>query len=547
MNPRVSDESFTADGVAPFKGLLLLWGLGCLLAFVGLGDLPLRDFDEGTVARVSYEFIPKSGIQKLLPTIWNEPYLNKPPGLHWLIAFAMGFDNTNSNVWQSLPNEFYVRIIPAFLSSFVVPFGGLIQWKLTCGDRNVTLVTSGILLTLMPLVRHGRLAMLDGTQLSCIALLWLLIAALDSCSYTQLKMLGIGLVSSCMLMLKAPLLLPVLFAGLVALAWGKAWKNWWTLGLLLWFALGLAPGLGWHFFHWWQRGHAAFWLWGGDGAMRVLLDAGEGSDLGWRVPLIEILEGGWPWLLLWPFGVMWAWRRRKSLWGQWALSTQLVMMLAIFPLKTQLPWYSHPLWLPFALLCAPPLVWLINRDSSQKPPYFRVLERVPSLWQCIGLILVFVSSLGLANLFSAFSPYSLFTLPIGAGLCVGGNWLCSSKKTQRRYGIFMLMSGSYLALMFLMTSPLWLWELNETWPVDSLRELISRAPETELVLEGNEERPSLNWYAGKRIASFQSRPNAEWILTQDPIRLNQKVISLSRICKIVDSEEAWSLMFCGSD
>ena len=93
----------------------------------------------------------------------------------------------------------------------------------------------------------------------------------------------------------------------------------------------------------------------------MLLDAGEGSDLGWRVPLIELLEGGWPWLLLFPIALLGAWRGRQSRWGYWSLGTLTVLAAAILPLRTQLPWYSHPLWLPFALLCAPLLAWVVNR------------------------------------------------------------------------------------------------------------------------------------------------------------------------------------------
>ena len=55
--------------------------------------------------------------------------------------------------------------------------------------------------------------------------------------------------------------------------------------------IGLAPGISWHLWHAHIRGSQALWLWWGDGAGRVLLAAGEGSDMGWRVPVIEILEG----------------------------------------------------------------------------------------------------------------------------------------------------------------------------------------------------------------------------------------------------------------
>ena len=68
----------------------------------------------------------------------------------------------------------------------------------------------------------------------------------------------------------------------------------------------VAPGLSWHGLHYLIRGSDALLLWGADGASRVLLSSGEGSDLGWRVPVLEVLEGagrGWrfgPLPLSWP-------------------------------------------------------------------------------------------------------------------------------------------------------------------------------------------------------------------------------------------------------
>ena len=35
---------------------------------------------------------------------------------------------------------------------------------------------------------------------------------------------------------------------------------------------------------------------------RVLFEKGSGSELGVLVPIIEIFEGGWPWILVWPIG-----------------------------------------------------------------------------------------------------------------------------------------------------------------------------------------------------------------------------------------------------
>jgi 4-amino-4-deoxy-L-arabinose transferase-like glycosyltransferase len=357
-------RSGSAPDAAPWIALVALGLAAAVLALIGLGDLPLRDFDEATVARVALELRHELGEAPLLPTLWDKPYLNKAPGLHSLIALVIGA-TTQQN---QLPSEWTIRLAPALLSCLVVPLGGWLQWTLRPGDRSSALATSVILLTLLPVARHGRLAMLDGTQLSAMALLWLALLKLNGSRTSALWGAVAGLMASAMLLLKAPLLVPAAVAAVMALAWSQEWRCWNNKSAaLIGMLLGLAPGIGWHLWHAHIRGSEALWLWGGDGAGRVLLDAGEGSDLGWRVPIIEVLEGGWPWLPLVPFALAFAWRYRKSRWGQWSLASLLTLAGAILPLRTQLPWYSHPLWLPIALLCAPLLVWLVEQPSSSAP------------------------------------------------------------------------------------------------------------------------------------------------------------------------------------
>ena len=75
-------RSDSAPAAAPWITLVWLGLAASVLALVGLGDLPLRDFDEATVARVALELRHGLGEAPLLPTIWEQPYLNKAPGLH---------------------------------------------------------------------------------------------------------------------------------------------------------------------------------------------------------------------------------------------------------------------------------------------------------------------------------------------------------------------------------------------------------------------------------------------------------------------------------
>ena len=52
----------------PWRLLLLLWLVAIVLALHGLGNLPLRDWDEAIVARVSLEISRGAWQDALLPT-----------------------------------------------------------------------------------------------------------------------------------------------------------------------------------------------------------------------------------------------------------------------------------------------------------------------------------------------------------------------------------------------------------------------------------------------------------------------------------------------
>ena len=503
-------RSGSAPDAAPWIALLALGTAAAVLTLIGLGDLPLRDFDEATVARVALELRHGLGEAPLLPTLWDKPYLNKAPGLHSLIALVIGATTQHNQ----LPSEWTIRLAPALLSCLVVPLGGWLQWTLRPGDRSSALATSVILLTLLPVARHGRLAMLDGTQLSAMALLWLALLKLNGSRTCALWGAVAGLMASAMLLLKAPLLVPAAVAAGLALAWGREWKCWNNRSAaLIGMLLGLAPGIGWHLWHAHIRGSQALWLWGGDGAGRVLLDAGEGSDLGWRVPVIEVLEGGWPWLPLLPFALVWAWRWRQSRWSRWSLASLLTLAGAILPLRTQLPWYSHPLWLPIALLCAPLLAWLVERPSSSsnspgnpQPPWRWLLMRLPMFWCGLGLLLLLLWLSSFSSIGSRLGPYRDLAVVLGLGWCGGGWWLRSGAPQRRRLGVISLSCGNVAALALLFHSPLWLWELNETWPVQPVAALARANPGGEIRLKGYDERPSLNWYAEQRIQRFKGGP-----------------------------------------
>ena len=513
----------------PWRWLFILWTIAAVLSVIGLGDVPLRDFDEATVARVAFELQQGKSDTTLLPTLWGNPYLNKAPGLHLIIAAVIGLTPTSG-----LPDEWTVRIAPALLSTLVVPIGGMLQWTLRPGDRTSTLATSAILMTLLPVARHGRLAMLDGTQLTVMALLWLGLMQLSCTRHPQRMGLMTGLAASAMLLLKAPLLLPAAAAGTVAIAWGREWKQWQLPQACFGVTAGVLPGVAWHGWHALVRGQSALWLWGGDGAGRVLLDAGEGSDLGWQVPVIEMLEGGWPWLALFPIAILWAWQLRSTRWGRWSLSLLVILTASILPLRTQLPWYSHPLWLPVSLLCAPLFAWMVSRPSPTETPVPMrgLLSRIPLLWELMGLLLIFVVGISLTPQGSALQDYQGPAAALGLGWVAGGGLMLSRRIQRRQWGALCMVCGNLGALALMFSSPLWHWELNETWPVKPIADLTKSGRGYSISIVGHDERPSLNWYAEQRIRRNRSGQS---------LHLSDRE---NHDCHVIAKYQEWTLSDC---
>jgi 4-amino-4-deoxy-L-arabinose transferase-like glycosyltransferase len=345
--------------------------------------------------------------------------------------------------------------------------------------------------------------LLDGGMLLAMALQWWAVLGLDQRPARNLGFAVVaGLATSLLLLLKAPAALPLLLA-VLALRWlepDRPQLPWWPV--LLGLALGLLPGLGWHGLHLMARGPDALAMWTSQGFARVGASV-EGHGGGPGPPLLELLKGGWPWLPLWPFGLALAWRQRRHRPGYWGLGLTVVTALLVLPLRTQLPWYSLLLWPPFCLVCAPVLVWLIRPGLEGRPPAAGLAAAIPRFWCGLGLLLLLaypVAASGILPLPPATRP---LLLSLGIALLAGGGLLLGDGSAGRRAGGLLLVGGVWLTLALLLSGPLWLWELNESWPVGPVAALARRQPVggavPPLVLWREGERHSLNWYAGRRV------------------------------------------------
>ncbi|MEB3350731.1 MAG: hypothetical protein VKM01_00230 [Cyanobacteriota bacterium] len=492
--------------------LLGLWAAALVLALTGLGGVPLRDWDESLVARVALELSQRPWGERLLPTLWGAPYLNKPPGLHWLIAGAIDlWRGWNRGAGQPLPPEAVVRLVPALIAAALPPLLALVQQRLRPERPGAALASGAIALSLLPLARHGHLAMLDGSQLVAMALLWLaLLSARPGGGGTTLAW-GVvaGGATSGLLLLKAPVAPPVLAVALLLRALDRELDGpgWRVLGLGL--GLGLLPGLGWHGYHLLARGEAALHMWGNQGMAR-LTSSLERHQGGAGPPLIQVLSGGWPWLPLWPAGLAALWRRRQRRDGRWSLGLTLLASALVLPLQTQLPWYSLLLWPPFALVCGPVLAQLV---AGRLAP--GLTRAVSSLWQGLGallLLLVLLSQLpGLPQTLRESAPLAL---PAAAGLLLGGRLLGPpmGAGTWRRRGALLLLVGWCGSLLLLFAGPQWNWELNEQAPVAPLIPLVRPGPGQPLpllVADAMGDRPSLAWYAARLPQPWPLRPGRQ--------------------------------------
>jgi 4-amino-4-deoxy-L-arabinose transferase-like glycosyltransferase len=480
--------------------IVLLWAGAIVLLLQHLGNVPLRDWDEALVARVAEEISLRPFPTNLLPTLWDQPYLNKPPLLHALIGWAIGVwrHTAGSEGLRQVPPEWLVRAIPALGSSLIVPLVALVQSRLRPGDRIATICTAAVALTLLPLMRHGRLAMLDGSLISAMALQWWALLSLPPTpSPTQRQCWGLvaGAAGSAILLLKAPTSLPLLVGACLLLAWERRWTPRQWIPLLVWIGIGLLPGLLWHGWHLLERGPEAFTMWGRQGLARVVSPI-EGHSGGWIVPVLEVLEGGWPWLSLWPFAMLTALQQRRSRWGFWCLGLTLLTAAAVLPLRTQLPWYSHLLWPSFALSVGPLLAQLIQRSGGTSKLANRLLLAVPCFWILVGA--------GLMAVQGQISVPGAVTIPVALALVVGGGLLTSPTLRWRQWGAAALIALLWGALFNLFASPIWLWELSEQWSVQPaaawLQPLATAGGPPPLLLQGN-ERPSLNWYLGQEVTT----------------------------------------------
>ncbi len=478
-----------------------LWVLGLLLAalvlfLIGLGNLPLRDWDEGIVAQVARDIWRSQTGQSphsltwLYPTIGGTPYLNKPTLVHSLIAqcFALGG-----------VNEWMARLPGALLSALSVPLLYGIGREIFL-RRTPAVFAALIYLTLLPVARHGRLAMLDGA-LVCFFLLMIYCLLRSRRDLRWGLGVGIGFGLACLTKGAVGLLLGAIAA--VFILWDTPRllnSSYLWIGILL----GSAPVLGWYWAQWTRYGSLFLGANLVNQSFSRLWASVEGNQGPIWYYCLEILKYSLPWLVFFPQGFRAAWEHRNLGWAKLVLVWSGVYFLVVSLMQTKLPWYIMPLYPALALAGGVTLTRVWDAGAIYGVRHLP-RERYPVAWMILFGLMATVGW-GASIYLGVLSE----TPQISLSMLLGALALTLSVVTilllqHDPQFILVLFWGMYLLLVMLMISPYWLWELQESFAVKPVASLIQQHTPTgqEVVMSYPYSRPSLNFYSDRSVVSVK--------------------------------------------
>ncbi len=515
------------------------WTLGLLAAAlflftVNLGGLPLRDWDEGIVARVSLQiWQAKPGSQGwLYPILWTTPYQNKPPLLHILTAGAYALGGVN---------EWTARLPGALLTAISVPVLFGIGREIFV-RRTTALFAALVYLTWLPVVRHGRLAMLDGAVVCFFLLmLWCLLRSRRQPQWA----LGVGIGFGLMCLTKGAMGLLLGAIAAVFLAWDapRLFRSRYLWGGIL---LGSVPAIGWYVAQWMHYGNEFLDKHLLEQSFSRMWEPVYGRTGPIWYYLLELLKYGWPWLMFLPLGLATVWQHRNMSWAKLILVWGGGYFLFISLMSTKLPWYIQPLYPVLALAIAVYLdqLWWNSRslfDRQTTQPYAR--------WLMAILGLLALGSWGGSLYFGLFSPESKPALHLT--LAAFGVTLLAATvlmARQDRQFLAVLFWGAYVSLALFMSSDYWVWELEEDYPVKPVAAMIQQAPpEGRRVFTSHPYyRPSLSFYSNRPVLPQPiDRLQTRWREDANPFLLvNPSEIEVLNLqhAEVLGQAEGWVLI-----
>ncbi len=456
------------------KALSSLLVISISLFLVFLGNMPLKDWDEATYALVAREIV-RTG-DWLYLKLPGEPFLLKPPLGMWLIATSYNLGGIS---------EFTTRFPFACIAALGVPI--LYQIGRQLFDCQIPALFSALTyLTLLPIVRHGRFAMLDG-----ISIAFFLIALLSLLKAKQHKIwaVGIGIMLGLVILTKGVLglVFGFIIGGLIiANRQFELLKN-----IYLWLGIifGSLPTLSWYAAQFNQYGDIFFKIHFQSQSLDRFSQAIEGHPGPIWYYAIDILEYTFPWWLFLGGGVIWAWHNRTRSWAKFAGICGGIFFVVVSIMQTKLPWYGLPVYPFLAIIVGAYLSEIWNLKIAVYTRFrwgMLIFVSVASILGC-GYFAIAEKSLPLVLM------SSILIITMGRSA-----WLV---KHRDRSFILTLFVGMYLTFFALMSSESWAWEIHDAFPVRPVARLISSHVNrgSQVYTSWPNSRPSLDFYSDTKV------------------------------------------------
>lgn len=494
------------------RPVLAFWTAALVLYLAGLGVEPLRDWDEATYAQVARE-MQQSGLTGwFYPTLWSQPFFDKPPLGPGLIALMFGILG-ESAIAARLPG--------AVLTATSVPLFYLLAREV-CAREDQARWSAAVYLTLLPVLRHGRLAMLDGMMVFFCIVMLLCFLRVRRGHRPAVWAFAAGLSVAMMALTKGMLALPLLGIGLGFLVSirAKPIRTVWFWAAL---ALGASPALGWLGLQWLHYGEVFTQRGLVDQGVMRLFESVEGNRGTPVYYLLELAKLGWPWVLFLPAGLALAWQQRQHPWARLGLLWFVGFTLLVSIMPTKLPWYIYPAYPALALICGAAATDSLSRMADPGQSQTRSLRAglwmLPVLVVASGAGMVYFSPMGGDPVPALFLATALLAMVFVVSFTL---W-----RRQDNRGAWVLVAGLYAGLLLFSGSGRSVWELRESYPVGpvaaAIRLLIP--PDAAIYTTDANSRPSLNFYSGKMV---EPRPvtdlrdrtqlaNSYWLTTPEAV------------------------------
>ncbi|MGF1673053.1 MAG: ArnT family glycosyltransferase [Rivularia sp. (in: cyanobacteria)] len=506
--------------------IVILLIAAVILFTINLGMLPLRDWDEGTIAQVARELGSGSAsdMRWLFPTLGGEPYHNKPPLMHLMIAWAYSIGGIN---------EWTTRLPGAILTALTVPFLYSIGREIF-HQRICAIYSALVYLTMLPVVRHGRLAMLDGAAVFFFMVMLLCVLR----SRRDLRYcLGVGIGFALICLTKSILGVLLGAVAMIFLFWDtprllKSKYMW--MGIFL----GTIPVGFWYGAQWWHYGDTFTTQGMINQSLSRIWNSVEGHNGPPWYYLLEICKYTWPWLIFLPASLGFVWQNRNLSWAKLVLVWLCVYLLAISVMGTKLPWYVFPIYPSIALAIGAKL------GEVENLPF---LTPLPRLWLVMLSLLAVISAVASTYFSWNSAPSSELQLIFAAFSVTMALAALRAQRGDRQF-IKVLLWGTYVSLLLFVKSNYWVWELNEDYPVKPVVQMVVQANPgvSPIYISSTNHRPSLFFYSNGTIKTASPDDlKYYWQHDQKPYFLldekNLKTLPLDSVDKI-DEQQGWTLV-----